>query len=88
MYNLTGKWNVDSDLFQVLIYCTFSNFGTIEKYYEVHHLSVFDVYTRHKYMEVAMVATADWLVGRDLWLLSETYIAIFYFFKKKHLFLQ
>ena len=27
----------------------------------LNQLSVFDVYTRHKYMEVAMVATADWL---------------------------
>ena len=27
----------------------------------LNQLSVFDVYTRHKYMEVAIVSTADWL---------------------------
>ena len=33
LYNLTGKWNLDIDFFQVLIYCYFPNFGLIEKYY-------------------------------------------------------
>ena len=32
-YNLTGKWNLDIDFFQVLTYCKFSNFRLIEKCY-------------------------------------------------------
>ena len=33
-YNLTGKWNLDIDFFQVYTYCNFLNFGLIEKCYE------------------------------------------------------
>ena len=32
-YNLTGKWNLDIDFFQVLTYCNFPNFDLIEKFY-------------------------------------------------------
>ena len=33
-YNLTGKWNLDIDFFQVLTYCNFPSFGLIEKCYQ------------------------------------------------------
>ena len=32
-YNLTGKWNLGIDYFQVITYCNFPNFGLIEKCY-------------------------------------------------------
>ena len=32
-YNLTGKWNLDIDFFQVLTHCNFPNFSLIEKCY-------------------------------------------------------
>ena len=31
--NLTGKWNLDIDFFQVSTYCNFPNFSLIEKCY-------------------------------------------------------
>ena len=33
-YNLTGKWNFDTDFFQVLTCCNISNFGSNEKCYK------------------------------------------------------
>ena len=32
-YNLTKKWNIGIDFFQVLTLCNFPNFGSNEKYY-------------------------------------------------------
>ena len=32
-YNLTKKWNLDIDIFQVLTYCNFPNFSLIEIFY-------------------------------------------------------
>ena len=32
-YNLTGKWNLDIDFFQVLTNCNFPNFSLIQKCY-------------------------------------------------------
>ena len=34
LYNLTEKWNLDTDFFQVLTYCNFPNFSLIEKCYK------------------------------------------------------
>ena len=32
-YNLTGKWNLDIDLFQISTYCNFPNFSSNETFY-------------------------------------------------------
>ena len=33
-FNLTGKWNLDIDFFQILTYYNFPNFNLIEKCYD------------------------------------------------------
>ena len=32
-YNLTEKWNLDMNFFQVLTFCNFPDFGLIKKFY-------------------------------------------------------
>ena len=33
-YNLTGKWKIDNDFFQILTRCNIFNFGLIKECYE------------------------------------------------------
>ena len=45
--NLTGKWNLDIDFFQVLTYCNFFNYSFIEKcyYFSITSYRVYDLQT-------------------------------------------
>ena len=43
-------------------YLTVKSENHIRGQFDINQLSVFDVYTRRKYIEVDMVATADWLI--------------------------